>query len=414
MSFSLISKGLVTKSLALAVAASMLQVAHANSSDAEIQQLRAEIQELRAIVQQQQAVQKVQAPSSVTTAKVDTKDLKLTTTSGAEVKLYGFVRGDVSYQAEGGNTIFNRIDAVALDGANNDKLYSTVNTTRLGFDFKTPVAGAEIGGKIEVDFRDDGTTDNKLRLRHGYLTYDNWLIGQTTSSFSNLEVMPEMLDFNLNLGSAYNRRAMVRYADNLASGTQYFVGLEKGDGANRLPTLTAKVNQSFAGDQGLVTGRAFVEQNRGTGINDSETATGWGAGAGVNFKLTPEFKVMADYMHVEGNKNLTMFANNASTLVAGELENNEFDVFSVGATYQINPQLRSTLGYGAMFAEDSNKFAQAITAANKELQQGWLNVMYSPVKPITFGLEYVYGERETFAGTKGKDNRVGAMARYSF
>ena len=40
--------------------------------------------------------------------------------------------------------------------------------------------------------------------------------------------------------------------------------------------------------------------------------------------------------------------------------------------------------------------------------------MYSPVSPITFGLEYVYGERKTFNGQKGKDNRVGAMARYNF
>jgi hypothetical protein len=40
--------------------------------------------------------------------------------------------------------------------------------------------------------------------------------------------------------------------------------------------------------------------------------------------------------------------------------------------------------------------------------------MYSPVTPITFGLEYIYGERKTFNGLKGKDNRVGAMARYNF
>jgi len=40
--------------------------------------------------------------------------------------------------------------------------------------------------------------------------------------------------------------------------------------------------------------------------------------------------------------------------------------------------------------------------------------MFNPVKPITFGAEYVYGERETAAGDKGKDNRIGMMAKYDF
>ena len=40
--------------------------------------------------------------------------------------------------------------------------------------------------------------------------------------------------------------------------------------------------------------------------------------------------------------------------------------------------------------------------------------MYSPVKPITFGTEYVYGERETVSGAKGRDSRLGVMAKYDF
>ena len=71
-----------------------------------------------------------------------------------------------------------------------------------------------------------------------------------------------------------------------------------------------------------------------------------------------------------------------------------------------------------MLANDSNDYANNLastdTVQNKTLQQGWLNVMYSPVTPVTLGVEYVYGERETFSGETGKDNRVGAMARYNF
>lgn len=408
MSSSLMKKGWVKTALTLAIATFFTSYANAEQM-AEVQQLRAEVQELRALIQQQSAVQ-----VTVTPANTAAKELKLTTAGGAEAKLYGFVRADVSYQADGGESIFNRINAVALDGKHNDKLYSTVNSSRIGVDFKTPVAGADIGGKVEVDFRDDGTVNPKLRLRHGYLTYDHWLMGQTTSTFSNLEVIPEMLDFNLNLGSAYDRRAMLRYSEKVTPDTQVLVGLEQKNSDNRLPTLTAKVNHNFAQNQGLISGRVFVEQNRAASPKEDVKTTGWGAGIGASYKFSPEFKMSADYMHVEGNQNLTMFANTAFSVDGNDLENNVFDVASVGATYQINPQLRSTVGYGVMQADDGNRYATLNPTANKELQQGWVNLMYAPSKPLMFGVEYVHGERETFVGVKGQDNRVGAMARYSF
>ena len=48
------------------------------------------------------------------------------------------------------------------------------------------------------------------------------------------------------------------------------------------------------------------------------------------------------------------------------------------------------------------------------MQQAWLNLIYSPVKPIDLGVEYVNGKRETFSGASYKDNRVGLMAKYNF
>lgn len=48
------------------------------------------------------------------------------------------------------------------------------------------------------------------------------------------------------------------------------------------------------------------------------------------------------------------------------------------------------------------------------MYQAWLNFIYSPVKPVDLGIEYINGERETFAGETFKDNRFGLMARYNF
>ncbi len=88
----------------------------------------------------------------------------------------------------------------------------------------------------------------------------------------------------------------------------------------------------------------------------------------------------------------------------------------VGATYKFNEKLRSTLAYGALFADDGTEYAKAKanTGANEKVQQAWLNVIYSPAKPIDLGVEYINGKRDTFGGDSYKDNRVGLMAKYNF
>ena len=40
--------------------------------------------------------------------------------------------------------------------------------------------------------------------------------------------------------------------------------------------------------------------------------------------------------------------------------------------------------------------------------------MYNPVKPITFGLEYIQGERKTLDNKVGHDRRIEMMAKYDF
>lgn len=462
MSLSLIRKPFVMQGLAITVAALMMNSTHAASEQEQIQQLRDEVKELKALLQQyvpqakqqNDATQVAVAPAtpvvatqnqntSVVTAATSKKSpLTFSTASGAEVKLYGFLRGDASYQSKGGDGIFNRIYKVDLEGAekNSDRFYSTATVTRLGLDFKAPVEGADVGGKLEVDFR-GGTSNDTIRIRHAYLTMNDWLFGQTTSTFLATDLQPEMLDFNSPLGIGTYRTPMVRYSGKFNPETSYAVALEKGSDDNRAPALTSKVKYDFAEGKGTTSVRALITEARSKdaykevltqidkdtfkketkqiSANDSEL--GWGVAVGAKYKFTDALQAMIDYSHVKGDSKFLLYTNNAYNVNPNNfgLNLNEFDALTLGATYQINPKLRSTLAYGAMFADDSNDFAkQAViakdAAQNKTLQQGWWNIMYSPVTPITFGLEYIYGERKTFDGQKGTDNRVGAMARYNF
>lgn len=373
----------------------------------QVEELRAEIAQLKQLIINKNMVQP-QPKKEVPTLGLSK--------SGANVQLYGFIRGDVAYQFEGAKGMFNSIHSVALEGdanknATEDRLDSTLTTTRIGLDFKTPAQDADIGGKIEMDFR-GGADKDTVRLRHVYMTYNNWLIGQTTSSFLSTETAPEMLDFNTALGGGTTRTSMLRYNKKINSNTQYFIGIEKGHDDNRLPMATIKLSHKFADGDGLVTARSLLQEVRLRDINDT-TELGWGAALGLRYKLTPSLQLSTNYSHVSGdNKILLASSTNQRYIQQGSGINLiDFDAFQIGATYHLNEKLRSSVGFGTLVYDDEDPITKN---ANKKLQQGWVNMMYKPYKALTFGAEYVYGERNTVNGLEGEDSRIGMMAKYDF
>ncbi|MDM1736338.1 DcaP-like protein [Acinetobacter towneri] len=413
------------KGLAIAVTTLMVGTAHAAKTEQQqIQELRQEVEALKSLIQQQQQVQQQQQTqiAQVQQAKPAASASALSSLkskSGADVSIYGFVRGDANYIIKGADNDFN--SASTSNEEASDKLRATAKVTRLGLDFNTPVGDNKVGGKVEVDFA-SGAAEN-LRIRHAYLTFNDWLFGQTTSSFASVHA-PEMIDFSTNIGGTGGsaRVPQVRYSQKLAPATQLFVSAEEGnskatqtgDLSYRLPVLTAKVTQGFADGKGLASARALVEHYKSDAANDDKT--GWGAAVGANYQVAEPLKVSADVAYMKGNSNHLYGSNTAYSVVGNSIEQNEAVAVQVGATYKFSPQLRSTLAYGALFADDGTDYARAIANVdqNETVQQAWINFIYSPVKPVDLGIEYINGERKNFDGKKFSDDRVGFMARYSF
>lgn len=416
------------KGLAIAVTTFMVGTAHAAKTEQQqIQELRQEVEALKSLIQQQQQVQQqqqtqiAQVQQAKPAAPVSALS-SLKSKSGADVSIYGSIRGDANYIIDGADDDFN---ATHKTGANNvkDKLRATPKVTRFGLDFNTPMGDNKVGGKIEVDFASgDNSKSENLRIRHAYLTLNNWLFGQTTSNFLSNHA-PEMIDFATNIGGGTARVPQVRYNYKLAPATELFVSAEEGNSSAgtvststpvtyRAPVLTAKVTQGFADGKGLASARALVEHYKAEAANDDKT--GWGAALGTNYQVAEPLKVSADVSYVKGNSNY-LYGNNTAFVVDGNsIEQNETIGVQVGATYKFSPQLRSTLAYGALFADDGTDYARLNADANEKVQQAWINFIYSPVKPVDLGIEYINGERETFKGQKFSDDRVGFMARYSF
>jgi hypothetical protein len=362
----------------------------------------------------------------------------MTTKGGAEFELYGNIRADASYQVKGPSAMFNNISTMPLEHTaaetnNADKFQSSLNATRLGFNFKAPTSlGHDIGGKIEMDFLGSSTRDT-FRIRHAYITYDHWLIGQTWSNFNAVEYFPETVDAALSVGGSLTRIAQLKYSNVINPHMNFSVSLEDPkpetvtttgtqnfqtdpNAKLKLPSLTGRLNYKF--DNGsIVSGRAFVTQKATTYGNHDEFIA-WGVGLGGKIQLTPTTLLRADYNHIFGDTKNLLWTNYAYVFDKnGDIKPNEFDAVTVGLTQQFTPKIRSSIGLGYMRANTNNSFSRLVHddhSQNKQLIEGWINAFYNPVKPINIGIEYMYGQRQTFDNKEGLDNRINATIIYDF
>lgn len=467
MSSSLIKKQFVQHSLAIATVSLMASTAYAGTNDQqEINQLRAEVAELRALVQQQVAAQRVAPPPAPVTAQTPPPPPAATAKPGwftlpdgqTQVKLYGSIRADGTYDFKGtsGDTtnINNPTNKVPLNSANatEDALNVSAATTRFGLDFVRPTSLGELTGKIEADFAGSSATNGNgsLRVRHAYMSLGKWLVGQTTSPFVNTETAPETVDFNGPMGYGSTRTVQARYTQPIDANQKVLVALEGGDvdnittgntavtatgttssGGNRLPALTARYDFKTADNKFLGQVHGLLHENR-VSSNDSndEEELGWGIGLGAKYSLTPQDTLFANYYHVKGDSRYLLYGNAAyavskNTDGSYNVSESEFNSGLVGYSRKWSPEWRSTIAAGGIWYNDDNAYADFAratnsTALNKTLYNIIVNSFYSPTKSVDLGVEYTYGQRETFLNktattdNKGDYSRLNLMARYSF
>lgn len=234
--------------------------------------------------------------------------------------------------------------------------------------------------------------------------------------------MPESIDALGYVGGAIKRNPQIRYSQKFNPATNIVWALEdpKDDNSkSRFPALSARFNHQFNDDLKM-SARAMVNEKKTA--EDHETA--WGVGLGMKYDLFENTSIKADYYHVKGDSSFIPWTNKGFLVNAQDeiIATNKFDSITVGITQKIKPNLRTTIGYGYMRSPDNQQYIDALadpTTANKSLWQVWANIFYNPVKPISYGVEYVYGERTAFKDNthghdKGVDNRFNFVVMYDF
>jgi opacity protein-like surface antigen len=330
--------------------------------------------------------------------------------SDTSVKLYGFAETHGIYDIErpSPNDNFTDLPTQPLDSSEVPKgrTQFTAETSRFGFETSTPSTLGAFTTKLEADFYAYTSSNRyRLRLRHAYGEYANFLIGQTWSTFMDLDNLPETVDFNGPIGAPFSRRAMVRYTYNNPNLPKITVALENPNsvGFERLPQIIARMDKSF--DAGNFNIRLLSHEKRSA----TSTKRGYGLGLGGAFKFTDKDTLMAQYTYVKGDFDHLIGSNGyAVDETTGEITLYKSHGLVVGYAKTFTDQLRGTVALGLGQNTDGPD------DGNKTMQQLHMGMIYSPFKNIELGAEFIYGKRKTFTEESGKMSKFDLMARYSF
>lgn len=288
------------------------------------------------------------------------------------------------------------------------------------FNFKTVTTldnGEKVTGFVELDFLGSAQGNEVVsnsyspRLRHAFFTYNDVTVGQTWSTFMNVGALPETVDFlGVSDGTVFNRQSQIRYTMgdfqfSLENPETTVKGVGTTDDGG-IPDIVARYNLK-AGDHSFAIaaiGRQFAYQD-GAGID--ETTTGFGV------SLSGKIMLGADdlkFSYTTGDVARYVGLGQVSDVIInadGELEANSVDAAFIAYRHHWNSQMRSTIAY-SMFDSDLEDDTEQSSSSTR------VNLMYSPDKSLTYGVEYSMANLDKGNDVEGDLDRLQFTAKYSF
>jgi len=288
--------------------------------------------------------------------------------------------------------------------------------------------GKTVKTKIELDFFASAPGGNERvsnsyspRIRHAFISYDGWLFGQTWSNFQNVGAFPEALDLaGPAEGIVFVRQSQIKYTTGAWSFslenpestiTTAGGGMAVTDDAS-LPDFTARYTHKADWGNLVVTALARQLTYKVGTIDADETSFGVSASGMV--KLGED---NLKFMLTQG-KGLGRYVGlnvaHGAVLNGDDLDAIDSTSGFVAYQHKWNSQWRSTFLY-SFFSADNNTDLLALTGDPTKSSQSYsANILYSPVKRLTFGAEFKHAERELESGVDGDLDRLQFSVKYAF
>lgn len=302
-------------------------------------------------------------------------------------------------------------------------------------------SGQKVKAYIEADMYGGGnnalggneTVSNTyaVSLRHAYVSWGNWLAGQTWSNFMDAAALPDAVDFvGPTDGTVFVRQAQVRYTngpwsfsvENPQTTITSFQNAQPryNSGDNVMPDLTGR--WLTKGDWGHFTIAGLLRQFK----NGSDTATGGALSVSGKYNIGDSDDIR---YAVNGGRGIgrylgfgigTDVVRDATGVTGDATPGSDLGGIHaitgyggfVGWRHMFSPKLRGNLMYAANRFNNDEKWTGG--TATKGSQSVHANLIYSPFPKLDVGTELTWGERELENQQKGDLKRIQTSVKYSF
>ncbi len=414
-------------------------IASGATHDEELKALRREMEALRQRIEALEAegAQRQSLLDRVVTTGVFPGSI---TVPGTEisVKFGGFVKLNAIHDFDDINE--DNLFATAKIQINSDKGGKTTmdaSETRLSLTARSPTPLGELTVFVEGDFQGGGDV---LRLRHAYGEVGGFLAGQTNSIFMDVSAQPSTLDNEGPNALVFVRHPLVRWRQSLGHGLTWSVAFEEpdkdvttpftrdtsgnreratGSNSERVPDLTTHFRH--AAGYGHLQLAGLIRDLRFDGDEGSknDSVLGWG----VNFTGLlstfgqDTFMFQVSYGEVIGRyiQDLSFeengMGNDAAPTRSGDLK--ALPAFAGMAAYEHwwSTTFRSVASFG--YVEVDNTAGQDRGAYTKTYYASG-NIVWSPFRLMSVGIEFLWGKRENKNGDDADARRLQFSAKYNF
>jgi hypothetical protein len=347
----------------------------------------------------------------------------------AAMRIYGSIRLHGIYDFNGlqANNAFAPYDIPVGEGNSADPRFTmNAQQSRFGFEVLRVLEDGDVNIRIEADFIDFNAPHARLRLRHAYGKYRNWLGGQTWSTFADVLALPLTVDFEGPNSAVSLRTAQIRYTWLVEDELWLAAAIETPDADVATTDSTETTYQNFPdlvgrtrkkGDWGHFQVAGIL---RNIAYRDSEGEQkyqpGYGAVVSGNVELTSRMET--HYQAVYGSA-ISRFINGLNGRGLDMIENpntGDLDgVESMGGYIAVDYEWRPKTSFGAVggLTNIVNEEYQPSDAFNNS-QYLAINAFHEVSQGARFGLEYLWGQRVNKNREKGSANRLQFMMYYDF